>query len=364
MGMNSGIHDAVNLGEKLSRVLSGEADDELLDRYTRQRRHAAVSHVQAISIRNKKLMAVSDPTARAQRHDELRRAAGDERLAREFLLSARSYRASEKLPRCRSDVPSLKEQMRSGQAILGLILRAIRSPEIGRIAKASGHDFLFIDTQHSVFDLETIQSIAFAAKASDVATLVRVTGARRSQHRSAARQWSDGHRRARRRVCGRSHKRRARGKVRTDRPPLGGRRRCLPRSLRRLPWPRPRRILNDQTVVVCMIESKIGLANVGEIAAVEGVDVLHVGCNDLLMDLGKPGEFGCDEINEALSTVIDACDGQGKFVGFGGDRDPHRQAAMIHAGARFVTTESDVNYLLAAARAKTTELRALIGDDP
>jgi len=87
MGMNSGIHDAINLGDKLSRVLEGAADG-LLDLYVRQRRHAAIVHVQAMTIRNKQLMAEKDPAARRQRHDELRRAAGDPKAAREFMLRA------------------------------------------------------------------------------------------------------------------------------------------------------------------------------------------------------------------------------------------------------------------------------------
>ena len=87
MGMNSGIHDAVNLGDKLSRVLRGEGD-ELLDLYSRQRRHVAVTHVQAMTIRNKQLMAERDPKIRLERHDELRRAADDPAKARAFLLRA------------------------------------------------------------------------------------------------------------------------------------------------------------------------------------------------------------------------------------------------------------------------------------
>jgi 3-(3-hydroxy-phenyl)propionate hydroxylase len=88
MGMNSGIHDAVNLAAKLSAVLRGDAGGEVLDRYVRQRRHVAAAHVQAITIRNKKLMAEADPDTRRRNRDELRRAADDPALAREFLLRA------------------------------------------------------------------------------------------------------------------------------------------------------------------------------------------------------------------------------------------------------------------------------------
>jgi 3-(3-hydroxy-phenyl)propionate hydroxylase len=86
MGMNSGVHDAFNLAEKLGRVLRGEADDSVLDRYERQRRHVAVAHTQAQTIRNKRLLAEKDPAVRQKNHDELRRTAEDPKLARAFLL--------------------------------------------------------------------------------------------------------------------------------------------------------------------------------------------------------------------------------------------------------------------------------------
>ena len=72
MGMNGGIHDGVNLADKLARVIHGEAGDELLDLYSRQRRHAAVKFVQAQTIANKRLMEERDP---AVRKTQLRRTA-------------------------------------------------------------------------------------------------------------------------------------------------------------------------------------------------------------------------------------------------------------------------------------------------
>jgi 3-(3-hydroxy-phenyl)propionate hydroxylase len=86
MGLNSGVHDAFNLADKLARVLRGEADDAALDRYERQRRHVAVQHTQAQTIRNKRLLEERDPTVRARNHDELRRQAEGPALARKFLL--------------------------------------------------------------------------------------------------------------------------------------------------------------------------------------------------------------------------------------------------------------------------------------
>jgi 3-(3-hydroxy-phenyl)propionate hydroxylase len=86
MGLNSGVHDAFNLADKLARVVHGKADEAELDRYERQRRHVAVKHTQAQTIRNKRLLEERDPAVRARNHDELRRHAEDPVLARKFLL--------------------------------------------------------------------------------------------------------------------------------------------------------------------------------------------------------------------------------------------------------------------------------------
>jgi 3-(3-hydroxy-phenyl)propionate hydroxylase len=86
MGLNSGVHDAFNLADKLARILLGEADDAELDRYDRQRRHIAVKHTQAQTVRNKRLLEERDPAIRKRNHDELRRSADDPVLARQFLL--------------------------------------------------------------------------------------------------------------------------------------------------------------------------------------------------------------------------------------------------------------------------------------
>jgi 3-(3-hydroxy-phenyl)propionate hydroxylase len=88
MGMNGGIHDAINLAEKLPKVLLEGADDALLDRYSRQRRHVAVNYVQAQTIANKKLMEERDPAVRRGKLDELRRTAENRDSARAYMRRA------------------------------------------------------------------------------------------------------------------------------------------------------------------------------------------------------------------------------------------------------------------------------------
>ncbi len=85
-GLNGGIHDAVSLGEKLGKVWRGEAGEELLDLYVRQRRAANVEFIQVQSIRNKQLLEEKDHDLRQRNFDELKRIAADKKLAKDYLV--------------------------------------------------------------------------------------------------------------------------------------------------------------------------------------------------------------------------------------------------------------------------------------
>ena len=77
MGMNGGIHDAMNLCEKLTAVLLQGAHTEVLDLYEKQRRTIAIEYINASTARNKKEIEERDPVLRQKNHDELRALAAD-----------------------------------------------------------------------------------------------------------------------------------------------------------------------------------------------------------------------------------------------------------------------------------------------
>jgi 2-keto-3-deoxy-L-rhamnonate aldolase RhmA len=251
------------------------------------------------------------------------------------------------------------ERMRANEVALGMVVRLGRTGDIARIAKSTGHDFIFIDAQHGVFNRETIASIAQVALGCGVTPMVRtrgpsdpetsmlldggVTGIITPDVNTAAD--------ARRAVemC--------------KYPPVGRRSAAgaLPHfDYRAVPQKEMADTLNRNTLLACMIETVEGLNNVEEIAKVDGVDVLHVGCNDLLADMGTPGAFGSPEMIAAVERVMAAAAKNGKFSGFGGDRDPERQACFIRQGARFVTTHTDIAYLMAEATRRVDTLRAAL----
>jgi len=119
--------------------------------------------------------------------------------------------------------------------------------------------------------------------------------------------------------------------------------------------------LNDAALVVCMIETVEGLRNVEAIAAVPGVDVIHVGSNDLLVNMGKPGQFDDPEIIAAQERAIAAAKAHGKFAGIGGNRDVQRQVKAIQKGCLYVTTQTDIGFLSAAANQWTRGVREALG---
>jgi len=86
-GLNSGIHDAVNLCDKLGRLWRGEGGPNLLDRYARQRRAATVEQVQAMSIRNKRMMEERDPAVQRARLQDMITTAADPVRAKQHLLN-------------------------------------------------------------------------------------------------------------------------------------------------------------------------------------------------------------------------------------------------------------------------------------
>jgi len=121
-------------------------------------------------------------------------------------------------------------------------------------------------------------------------------------------------------------------------------------------------LLQEHTLVACMSETTAGVENIEAIAAVEGVDVVHIGINDLLTAMGKPGRFGDPEAAAAIDRVIAATLRHGKIAGVGGDRHLPRQMEYIRRGARFITTNSEIAFILAEAGRVTAELRRALAE--
>ena len=249
----------------------------------------------------------------------------------------------------------MKEKLQRDEVIASMTVRLVRGVEIARIAKSAGFDSLYVDMEHSSFSLETTSQICMAALEVGVTPLVRVPGIAEVSRvldggalgviaphvRSAAE---------------------ARDYVRAAKfPPLGERSAAGPLPhlhYRSFAAAEADAALNAATIVMVQFESEAALAVADEIAAVEGVDMVMIGSNDLLADWGLQGQFEHPRLREAYASTIAACRKHGKHVGVGGlATRPQLAADFVRMGARYVSTGTDLGFLLAACTSKAKEVR-------
>lgn len=86
LGLNCGIHDAMEFVSSLEAFARGDATEDALDRYERRRRQLNIEFVQRQTIDNKQRLEERDPVARKQKLDKLTEIAANPGRAREFLL--------------------------------------------------------------------------------------------------------------------------------------------------------------------------------------------------------------------------------------------------------------------------------------
>jgi len=124
-----------------------------------------------------------------------------------------------------------------------------------------------------------------------------------------------------------------------------------------------RKALNDNTLLIVMVETGAALENVDAIAAVPGVDIVHIGTTDLCDAMGIPGKFTDPAIERAFERVVAACRTHGKVAGAGGlGTATDVMQKVVRMGVRFVTAGNEWAFMLAAARQRATMLRQLTLD--
>jgi 4-hydroxy-2-oxoheptanedioate aldolase len=120
---------------------------------------------------------------------------------------------------------------------------------------------------------------------------------------------------------------------------------------------------NDAVVVLAMIETAAGLADVADIAATPGLDGLYIGPNDLRLALGgvTPDDPALDDdLAVALVAVREACDAAGIAAGIF-TTSGEAAAQRLREGFTFVTVAFDLLHLEQAARAHLDVARAALG---
>ncbi len=246
---------------------------------------------------------------------------------------------------------AMKAKMDAGGLAVGMIVRLMRNVEIAAIAKSAGFDSLYIDLEHCSFSLETVSQISLTAAALGVTPLVRVAGIDPAEIGRVLESGAQGVI-----IPHMESKADAETVVEAAKFPPRGQRSLLginPHTLfRGGPAAEIMEKMNAATLVVGMIESVGAIERADEIASVEGLDMLHVGTNDLCNSLGVPGQIDHPSVCEAYAQIASVCRAHGKHLGVGGlNSRPDIAREIIGLGARYVSAGSDTGFLMNAATA-------------
>jgi 4-hydroxy-2-oxoheptanedioate aldolase len=85
--------------------------------------------------------------------------------------------------------------------------------------------------------------------------------------------------------------------------------------------------------------------------------LLLIGTNDLCSSLDIPGQLEHDKVRDSYSKAMEACRKHGKHLGVGGlSAHPSLARDFVKLGARYVSTGTDLSFLLGAATAKAKQV--------
>jgi 4-hydroxy-2-oxoheptanedioate aldolase len=251
----------------------------------------------------------------------------------------------------------VKEKLDRGEVVASMTVRLVRSIEIARIAKSAGFDSLYVDLEHSSFSFDTAGQICIAALEAGITPFVRVPGLAEVQRVLDGGALGIIAPHVRNATEARDYVKAAKY------PPLGERSNAG--ALPHLHY-RPFRAaeayaaMNAATTVIVQFESGEAIDNADAIVAVDGVDMVLIGTNDLLADWGLPGQYDHARVSEAYAKTIAACRRHGKHCAIGGFASrPDLAAKYVAMGARFVSTGTDLHFLLGACTTKAIEVHQM-----
>ena len=240
-------------------------------------------------------------------------------------------------------------RLRAGETAIGHWM-TLASPLASELLAHAGFDFLVVDTEHSPTDTETVVQMLQGMKGTPTAPFVRVVWNDVGLIKRALDSGAHGVvvpmvnsvEEARRAVAACRYPPQGVRSVGGSRPPLSfgvSRTEYLEQA-------------NEQIMVAVQIEHVDAVARVRDIAAVEGIDCLFIGPNDLCASMGLPPVLEPDApaFEDATARVVRAAEEAGKAAGIltGTLATGLRR---LEQGFRFVAIGSDAGQVTAGAQA-------------
>jgi 2-dehydro-3-deoxyglucarate aldolase/4-hydroxy-2-oxoheptanedioate aldolase len=209
---------------------------------------------------------------------------------------------------------AVKAAFREGRIPLGTMVVEFDTTGIGPLARAAGAEWILFDQEHSGWTTDRIRQLIVSARAAGLMPIVRPPALQYHLNSQLLDLGAMGLL-----VPMLESVEQARQFVSFSRyPPVGrGGATAIAPHDDYLPGDPAEKMrnANDEIMTIALIETPLGVSNVEEIAAVEGLDSLWVGHFDLSSMMGKPAQFDTPEFLAAITRVTGAAASAGKPVG-------------------------------------------------
>ena len=238
----------------------------------------------------------------------------------------------------------VKTRLKNGESVFGMTI-SVNSVEVAAQAANLGFDFLWLEMEHAPLSLESVRNVVLATRGLPAVPFARPPV---NELWTAKRLLDTG-------VLGvifpfTSTAELARQAVAACRYPTRGLR-GSGAGLAQFRWNTAENyyeFADDNVMVVTIVENTQGLANVEEIAATPGVDILFIGTSDLSFSLGLHGDQNHPTLNAAIARIVAAGKKNGKALGRPAGT-PEQVKRFQKAGFRFFQSPTDIDFMAAAA---------------
>jgi len=253
----------------------------------------------------------------------------------------------------------MKQVMAEGRIPVGHMVLEFATRGLPQILENTGVDFVVVDMEHSGFSIGDIADVMTCFKLTSIAPFVRIP---QVQYHFIARSLDAG-------ALGImapnvSSAAEARALVDAAKyAPLGKRGVGIGTANTDFKSVDPQEFLayaNENTSVICQIESQEGLDDLEGIASTPGVNVLWVGHFDLSHSLGMAGQFGHPRFLDALKRVVDVAHRRG----LGAAIQPRSMAQAqewMAMGFNVISYGTDFGVYMEAVRQGVEGVRKLAG---
>lgn len=209
---------------------------------------------------------------------------------------------------------NIKQRLKNGEQLLGTMITTFASADLPKILQVCGFDFGIIDCEHGSFTTREAADIIASARGIGMPVLIRIPELKREPVLKFMEMGAAGLLMPNAETADQARQLVDYAKY----APMGHRGVSLSRphtDFKKVNGLEYMKSANEDTLLLCQIESRKGVENIEEIMAVEGIDIGLIGPNDMTQDYGILNEFTNPVIIDAFERVISAARNNGKFSG-------------------------------------------------